>query len=260
MFNLFDILQAQAGPGALGFGQQFGLSQDQSRRAIEALLPAFTMGLQRNAANDPTGFAHLFSFLGPNAQAPSLAGNPQMDMLVRQLFGSPHLSQAVLQQASAASGVASPILKQMLPVMAGMVVAGIVHVMINQNQAAAPAPAPASPFGFPAQAWSEMMQQFLTPVGSVPQARTTASRPASATPRPGLASRSSAKVIDNKPSARNAGDTPFDMFQQMFQTGLDVQQENAKAMQQLFDTFWQDKGSAQAGSRAPSDPKPRRAG
>ena len=28
-------------------------------------------------------------------------------------------------------------------------------------------------------------------------------------------------------------------MQQMFQTGLEVQQENARAMQRLFDTFWQ---------------------
>jgi len=39
----------------------------------------------------------------------------------------------------------------------------------------------------------------------------------------------------------------------MFQSGLDVQQENAKAMQRLFDTFWQEGGqngepSGRAGS------------
>ena len=45
MFNLFDLLQAQGGMdpngfmGANGFGQQFGLSPDQTRRAMEALMP-----------------------------------------------------------------------------------------------------------------------------------------------------------------------------------------------------------------------------
>ncbi|NEU11413.1 DUF937 domain-containing protein [Methylobacterium sp. BTF04] len=268
MFNLFDILQAQAGPGALGFGQQFGLSQDQSRRAMEALLPAFTMGLQRNAANDPTGFSHLFNLVGPNAMGMNAgAATPQMEMLVRQLFGSPHLSQAVLQQAATASGVASPILKQMLPMMAGMIVAGIVHVMINQNQSAAPAPAPASPFGFPGQAWSDMMQSFLAPAGLSPQGKPSAasgtrsaggSRGATATPRASLTSRPAAKAPE-----KAGGDAPFDMFQQMFQTGLEVQQENAKAMKSLFDTFWQDQGKTQTevqpptDMRAPADPKPK---
>ncbi len=241
MFNLFDILQAQAGPGAQGFGQQFGLSQEQSRRAMEALLPAFTMGLQRNAANDPTGFAHLFNFVSPGTPgfgAPS--ATPQMEMLVRQLFGSSHLSQAVLQQAATASGVASPILKQMLPVMAGMIVAGIVHVMINQKPAPAPAPTPQpSPFGFPAQAWTEMMQGFLASAPAAPKAPAATGRSASASPS--LTRRPGARLIDNKAPEKKAADAPFELFQQMFQTGLEAQQENVRAMQQLFDTFWQDR-------------------
>lgn len=253
MFNLFDILQAQAGPGALGFGQQFGLSQEQSRRAMEALLPAFTMGLQRNAANDPTGFAHLFNFVGPGTPGFGAApATPQMEMLVRQLFGSSHLSQAVLQQAASASGVASPILKQMLPVMAGMIVAGIVHVMINQKPAPAPAPVPQpSPFGFPAQAWAEMMQGFLASASVAPKAPAPTGR--SAPTPPSLTLRPGARVIDSKAAEKKAGEAPFDLFQQMFQTGLEVQQENVRAMQTLFDTFWQDqaKPGAEAEAKAP---------
>ncbi|SFG75791.1 DUF937 domain-containing protein [Methylobacterium gossipiicola] len=247
MFNLFEILQAQAGPGAQGFGQQFGLSQDQTRRAMEVLLPAFTMGLQRNAANDPMGFAQLFSLAGTPAAQP--AATPQMDMLVRQLFGSPNLSQAVLQQAAGASGIAMPILKQMLPIMAGMIVAGIVHVMINQPQQAAPAPA-ANPFGFaPHPAWTEMMNNFLAASGLAPT-------PPKAPP-PRAASRlkplaGGGRTAPGKPAtgptAPAADAAPFELFQQMFQSGLDVQQENAKAMQRLFDTFWQDEAGAAPGA------------
>lgn len=262
MFNLFDLLQAQAGPGAQGFGQQFGLSQDQSRRAMEALMPAFTMGLQRNAANDPMGFSQLFNMFGPNAAGLNTASStPQMEMLVRQLFGSPHLSQAVLQQAAATSGVAAPILKQMLPMMAGLVVAGIVHVMVNQNPA--PAPAPASPFGFPGQAWAEMMQNFLRAAGQ-PQAKPNPS-PAmrgsgtsrNASGRPSLDLQPSTKTIESKPSDKKAGDVPLDLFQQMFQSGLAAQQENVQAMQRLFDTFWQDQAASPDAARASLDPKPK---
>jgi len=256
MFNLFDILQAQAGPGAQGFGQQFGLSQDQTRRAMEALLPALTMGLQRNAANDPTGFAHLFSLAGAGATAPRPSASPQMDMLVRQLFGSPHLSQAVLQQAAGASGIATPVLKQMLPVMAGMVVAGIVHVMINQTPQAAPAPAP-NAFGlFPNPYWTDMVNAFLTAGGapapitpaSKPQAGRTTGKPARLASQPVAGRAGSEQPV---PATNDAA--PFELFQQMFQSGLDVQQENAKAMQRLFDTFWQEGGqngepSGRAGS------------
>ena len=256
MFNLFDILQAQAGANAQGFGRQFGLSPEQSLRAMEALLPALTMGLQRNVAQDPTGFAHLFNLVGPTAPKATSA-TPQMDMLVQQLFGSPHLSQAVLQQAAAVSGVAMPALKQMLPIMAGMVVAGIVHVMINQAPAAAPVPrAEANPFGFPPNAWSEMMQAFLRSGASAPAAAPeTRSRPTparlAAPPRP-------------EPAApdRSTAEAPFDMMQQMFQTGLEVQQENARAMQRLFDTFWQHPRDATgtAGNESGDRPKTGRTG
>jgi hypothetical protein len=233
MFNLFDILQAQAGPGAQGFGQQFGLSQDQTRRAMEALLPAFTMGLQRNAANDPTGFAQLFSLAGAGAAASRPFASPQMDLLVRQLFGSPNLSQAVLQQAAGASGIATPILKQMLPIMAGMIVAGIVHVMINQSPQPAPAPAP-NTFGFPPHPyWNDMVNAFLTAGGLAPAA------PAPKSPPPRQAARLKPLPASTKTAAAQTDAVPFDLFQQMFQSGLDVQQENAKAMQRLFDTFWQ---------------------
>ncbi|MGU3361889.1 DUF937 domain-containing protein [Methylobacterium sp. M6A4_1b] len=254
MFNLFDILQAQAGANAQGLGRQFGLSPDQSLRAMEALMPALTMGLQRNVAYDPTGFAQLFNLVGPTPPTVPSA-TPQMDMLVKQLFGSPHLSQAVLQQAATVSGVAMPALKQMLPVMAGMVVAGIVHVMMNQAPPPAPPPrAETNPFGFPPNAWSEMMEAFLksgataaSPAPSPPQVR---ARPAP--PRLTAPSRTGADVPD-----KAAADAPFDVMQQMFQTGLEVQQENARAMQRLFDTFWRDPRASNAGGGEASGAKPR---
>ncbi|MCK2055147.1 DUF937 domain-containing protein [Methylobacterium sp. 37f] len=287
MFNLFDILQAQAGAqtqgsaipgfgfpggGLQSFGPQFGLSQEQGLRAMQALLPALTMGLQRNAAQDPMGFAQMFNLVGPAAPPPP----SQMDMLVKQLFGSPHLSQAVLQQAATVSGVAMPALKQMLPVMAGMVVAGIVHVMINQAPQPAPAPrAMPDPFGFSPNAWSDMMQAFLTGGGlgvSAAPAPRTPLRPApariptaatSTTP----SAKTSAKAQANAESKPGA-DAGFDLMQQMFQTGLEVQQENARAMQRLFDTFWQAPKKIDADSAPretsvsgdPSRPAPRAGG
>ncbi|WP_082507810.1 DUF937 domain-containing protein [Methylobacterium sp. Leaf113] len=262
MFNLFDILQAQAGAqtqgsaipgfgfpggGLQSFGPQFGLSQEQGLRAMQALLPALTMGLQRNAAQDPMGFAQMFNLVGPAAPPPP----SQMDMLVKQLFGSPHLSQAVLQQAATVSGVAMPALKQMLPVMAGMVVAGIVHVMINQAPQPAPAPrAMPDPFGFSPNAWSDMMQAFLTGHGPGPtpapqtRPRPTPPRLPQAAVSGATSAQTSTKAPANAEGKANAeskagADAGFDLMQQMFQTGLEVQQENARAMQRLFDTFWQ---------------------
>ena len=233
MFNLFDILQTQGGPGLQGFGQQYGLSPDQTRKAMEALLPAFSLGLQRNAVADPTGFGQLFGLVGMNG-----AGRPappsQPELLVQQIFGSPHLSQAVIQQASTASGIATPIMRQMMPMVAGMVVAGIVHLMLNQKQAAPPPPPPApgaGSFGFaPGAYWADMMKNWAA--SSAPPA--PAERPLPRRSAPALASRGS----QSPAPAPTSGTTPYDMVQQMFQAGVDAQQENVKAMQSLFDAFW----------------------
>ena len=272
MFNLFDILQAQGG-GVQSLGQQFGLSPDQSRRAMEALLPALTLGLQRNAASDPAAFGRLFGLVAPGARpAPQ-----QPDMLLGQLFGSPALSQAVLQQAAAASGIGQQALRQMLPIMAGMVVAGLVHAMLNQPPPApAREPQPPSPFSA-ADFWNDWMNTFLSAAsagsgpGSQPAARTDrrAGEPLRgleqpveaprrspfepAVPKPSDAGTSDTKASDT--SSREAGDVPLEVFQQMFQAGVQVQEQNVRAMQDIFDSFWREPSAAAgtdvAGARAP---------
>jgi hypothetical protein len=240
MFTLFDILQAQGGNGVQGLSQQFGLSPDQTRKAMEALLPAFTLGLQRNAVTDPTGFARLFGMVGPAGPA---SASPQTDFLVQQLFGSPHLSQAVIQQAAAASGVATPVLKQMLPILAGMVVAGIVHVMINQAPPPQQAPSPSpAPYGFPPAAyWTEMIDAFLAAGGArkEPEAAGRRSQNLAKTPARSARPVPSREAEPAQVTGRAEG-APFELFQQLVQSGLEAQQENAKAMQRLFDAFWTD--------------------
>lgn len=161
MFNLFDILQSQAGPGMQSIGQQFGLTPDQSRSAMNALLPALAAGLQRSAASDPMGFGRMLGMAGANpyfGAPPQPQPAPQPDLL-GQIFGSSMLSQAVLQQASTTSGIGQQALRQMLPVMAGMVVAGIVHVMVNQP------PPPLNPSGRP--------RRRLMPASRLPHSGTT---------------------------------------------------------------------------------------
>ncbi len=170
MFNPLDMVQAAGGPEMQAMARQFGLTVDQTQRAFEALMPALTLGLQRGAGLDPTGFARMFS-------APETARTAMplgLDAL-GQMFGSAQLMQAVLQQASTASGVGSQVLRQMLPMMAGAVVASIVHVMLNQPQAEAsrkpaPAAAPPAPMAF-VSLWTDMARAFMTPRPPPPRRR-----------------------------------------------------------------------------------------
>lgn len=241
MYTMFDILQSQGDASVQAFGQQFGLTPDQTRRAMEALLPALSMGIQRNVGTDPMGFARLFGLGQPGKASPQGGA----DMLAG-LFGSPLLTQAMIQQASAASGIGAQALRQMLPVMAGMIVAGIVHLLLNP-----PAPAPAAepppspyPMGTLWTDWFNGLSAAATQAASPspprsPEPRVT-SRKAEAAPMP------------------DATKASMEVIQQMLQTGAEVQEQNVKAMKDAFDAFWsQPKPETDpSGSRAvPSPPQ-----
>lgn len=143
MFNLADILaQAQGKQSFDAIIRQFGWSPDQAQSAMTALLPAFTMGMNR-ATQSPTGMADLFGLFtsGPNyaqmfdnpmAAAPAMMSAGQ-DVLGK-LFGSPDLTQAIAQQAAAVSGIGQEMMKQVMPVMASMIMGGLLKgAMDGQN-------------------------------------------------------------------------------------------------------------------------------
>lgn len=248
MFNPIEMFQAQGGAGMQAMAQQFGLSPEQTARALEALMPALTLGIQRGAGLDPTGFARMFGM-------PDLARSaaPQGLDALGQMFGSAQLMQAVLQQASNASGVGSQVLRQMLPMMAGAVVASIVHVMLNQptpEPARQPAASPPSQLPFGA-IWADMAKAFM-PV-SVPAAAKSA--PTASKPAPTRTPPQAKPLPPPAPEPKSGADGP-DVFQQMFRTGAEMQGQNMKAMQELFESFWPTTVKAAAVSEPPATPPP----
>lgn len=142
MTNLFELMnQAQGGNAMANLANQYGLSQQQMQKAMEALLPAFSLGLERQAAT-PTGFEQLLNSFGQGQYAgyydsdgdgiPDTARTSGNDVLA-QLFGSPDMSRAVAQQAAAMSGISDSILKQMLPVIATMLMGGLFKGAMGQG-------------------------------------------------------------------------------------------------------------------------------
>ena len=127
--NLVDMfLKGQGGQNIDALSRQFNLSHQQTVAALEALMPAFSQGLQRNAA-DPMGFGAFVQALstGQNVNYfdnPQAAFNPSGiadgNYVLGQLFGSKDLSRAVADHAANAAGVGADTLKQMLPVVASM--------------------------------------------------------------------------------------------------------------------------------------------
>ncbi|MGO4403224.1 DUF937 domain-containing protein [Bosea sp. RAF48] len=142
MMNLFDIMQsAQNGRAVPNLAQQYGLSLQQTQAALDALLPAFSMGLQRQT-QDPFAFGALAQMMTASPYArffetagsgiPTGAQSAGNDVL-SQLFGSREVSQAIAAQAAATSGVSQAILKQMLPVIAAMLMGGLSKSSSNEG-------------------------------------------------------------------------------------------------------------------------------
>lgn len=142
MMNLFDMMQtAQNGQAMQNLARQYGLSQQQTQAAIDALLPAFSMGLQRQT-QDPYAFGNLAQMMTASpfgrlydADGDGIPDNAQTmgNNVLSQLFGSKEVSNAVVAQAAATSGVGQAILKQMLPVIAAMVMGGLFKSTNNQG-------------------------------------------------------------------------------------------------------------------------------
>ena len=133
MMNLFEIMQAaQNGQAMQNMARQYGLSLQQTQAALAALLPAFSMGLQRQTQNPyafgslaqmmtASPYARFFEASGGIPPGAQMAGND----VLSQLFGSNEVSRAIAAQAAATSGVSQAILNQMLPVIASILMGGL---------------------------------------------------------------------------------------------------------------------------------------
>lgn len=129
--NLTQLLVTQQNVDALS--QQFGLSEEQTLEAMGSLIPAFSEGLKRNTAS-PQGAAGFIEALASGrhrhyaddpSNAMSAFGVNDGNAILGHLFGNKDTSRAVASHASAASGIGSSILKQMLPVIASMVMGSL---------------------------------------------------------------------------------------------------------------------------------------
>ena len=134
MSGLLDLLAgAQAQPAKRQLGQQFGLSDDLTQKAMTALIPALAAGLKSNASQ-PGGVEALLGALNKGGHArylddPSLLGNTATrddgNGILGHLLGSKDMSRSVANEAARKTGIDSAILKQMLPLVATMVMGSL---------------------------------------------------------------------------------------------------------------------------------------
>lgn len=156
MLPLMEML-TQGGNGAAfqAIARQFGVTPEQAEQAAAALMPAFSQGLKRNAA-DPMGFMtfmnamaqgnHVRFFDNPEAAA-SQEGRDEGNAILGHLFGSKDVSRAVAAQAAQMTGLSQGIIKQMLPALAPILLGGLFKQMTGQMTGSNRAGAGDNPLG-----------------------------------------------------------------------------------------------------------------
>lgn len=153
--NLFDIMrQAGGGDAFRQLASQYGLSEDQIAKAVQAFMPAFSSGLKRSTG-DPLGLMEFMRRLSAGDylrayQNPDWAaggGRGSGEDALKFLFGSPDAARALAAQAAAFTGLGADKLTEILPALAAMLFGGIgrqsaaanpmLDAMLKQFQAAA---------------------------------------------------------------------------------------------------------------------------
>lgn len=153
MATLYEALaNAQHGEALDQIGHEYGLTPQQTQAAVAALLPAISMGLKRSTMT-PEGLGKLLSLMGRQQDlytmyedpvaAFSHQGRAAGNAVLSNIFGSPDASRAIAAQAQQLSGVTSGILKKLLPVLAGILISGLMRGGSGQASPSGPPTSPA---------------------------------------------------------------------------------------------------------------------
>lgn len=128
--DLLNQLVNAAGPDTLRqMGAQFGLDENAVNKVLAQVVPTMGQGLKNNASS-PDGLESLVSalqgsdhqvYLGNLAAASGEVGVAEGNSILGHILGSKDASRATASRASEASGVSPDVIKQMLPMLATMV-------------------------------------------------------------------------------------------------------------------------------------------
>ena len=134
MADLDTLLSsAQGGQLIANLAERFGLSQEQMQKAVDALAPALTQGLE-NAVEQPEGLGKVVECLCASheccahdhadaAHAPDAVDRGQTAVL--SLFGSEDNTSQIVRAAAQQTGVSADILAQLLPILASVLFGGL---------------------------------------------------------------------------------------------------------------------------------------
>jgi hypothetical protein len=139
--NLFDMMRAAGGGDAFAeLARQYGLTQEQVGKAVEALMPGFSAGLKRSAT-DPFGLMQLLQSMARRDYArayrsPAWAssnGRPEGEEALSLLLGSQEVAQKSAELAAAYTGLAQETLRQLQAPLAAMMLGGLAEQSSAHN-------------------------------------------------------------------------------------------------------------------------------
>lgn len=125
---LETILKSQNGGAVKQLAQNFGLSNEDTLRALSQLVPALSRGVKTNISSQ-NGLESLMNALsrGKHEQyldKPDAIGQPAAvddgNSILGHILGSKDASRQVAHQAASSTGLGAGLLKKMLPVVATM--------------------------------------------------------------------------------------------------------------------------------------------
>ncbi|MFN7931934.1 MAG: DUF937 domain-containing protein [Bryobacteraceae bacterium] len=141
--NLLESLLAAQGGGAVRqLAGQFGIDESQAASAISSLLPALQGGLQNNTSQ-PGGIEGLLGALQTGNHARFLDDTEALHSpetvhegngILGHLLGSKDASRAAANAASEQTGLPAQMMKQMLPVVATMVMGALSKQQASAQQ------------------------------------------------------------------------------------------------------------------------------
>lgn len=126
--NILDMINGNDGAAVQQIATQFGLSPEQAKAAMSALLPFVTAGLQRETATK--GEAGVAAALASGNHEtyiaqPEVLANPETTVagnaILGHIFGSKDVSRQVAAGAAQKTGIDPATLQKMLPVIATIV-------------------------------------------------------------------------------------------------------------------------------------------
>lgn len=148
--DMLDVVaRSHGGRGMQLLGTKFGLTERQTRAAIDQLAPAVMAGIRRQIRSGPDGVSGLLRALSKGNHARYLDSDEGIvddgNAILGHVFGSKDVSRGVADRASAASGVAPDVLRKMLPVVSAMVMGALSQQVLGDQAATGTARRPERP-------------------------------------------------------------------------------------------------------------------